>query len=97
MTTSNVNVSPVIDLKRCNAFGISNRLNNPLVSSTNTFTGDGSTAGFTLSSTLQVFIYYQLKNLVKNYHLLMILRFQVIYYDFDNCSPAGAKIVAKTN
>ena len=51
MTTSNANVSPVIDLKRCNAFAITNRLNNPLVSSTDTFTGDGSTAGFTLSST----------------------------------------------
>ena len=51
MTTSNANVSPVIDLKRCNAFAITNRLNNPLVSSTDTFTGDGSTTGFTLSST----------------------------------------------
>ena len=51
LTTSNPNVSPVIDLKRCNAFAITNRLNNPLVSSTDTFTGDGSTAGFTLSST----------------------------------------------
>tara|TARA_E500000331_G_scaffold115717_2_gene112906 strand:- start:4287 stop:5609 length:1323 start_codon:yes stop_codon:yes gene_type:complete len=51
LSTSNSNVSPVIDLKRCNVFAITNRLNNPLVSSTNTFTGDGSTAGFTLSST----------------------------------------------
>ena len=32
-------------------FAISNRLNNPTVSSTNTFTGDGSTTAFTLSGT----------------------------------------------
>ena len=44
-------LSPVIDLKRINAFAISNRLNNPTVSSTDTFTGDGSTAAFTLSGT----------------------------------------------
>ena len=51
ITTSNPNLSPVIDLKRCNAFAIANRLNNPIVSSTDTFTGDGSTTGFILSST----------------------------------------------
>ena len=49
LSTSNANVSPVIDLKRVNAFAITNRLNNPIVSSTDTFTGDGSTTGFTLS------------------------------------------------
>ena len=49
MSTSNANVSPVIDLKRVNAICVSNRLNNPTVSSTDTFTGDGSTTGFTLS------------------------------------------------
>jgi hypothetical protein len=51
ITSSNANLSPVIDLKRVNAFAISNRLNNPTVSSTNTFTGDGSTVAFTLSGT----------------------------------------------
>ena len=51
LSTSNANVSPVIDLKRCNAFAITNRLNNPVVNSTDTFTGDGSTTGFTLSAT----------------------------------------------
>ncbi len=50
-SSSNANLSPVIDLKRVNAFAISNRLNNPTVSSTDTFIGDGSTAGFTLSAT----------------------------------------------
>ena len=51
LITTKANVSPVIDLKRVNAFAIQNRLNNPSVSSTNTFTGDGSTTGFTLSGT----------------------------------------------
>ena len=51
MTSTTANLSPVIDLKRTNAFAINNRLNNPTVSSTNTFTGDGSTTTFTLSGT----------------------------------------------
>ena len=50
-SSTNANLSPVIDLKRVNVFAISNRLNNPTVSSTNTFTGDGSTTTFTLSGT----------------------------------------------
>ena len=49
MSTTKANVSPVIDLKRINAFVISNRLNNPTVSSTDTFNGDGSTTVFTLT------------------------------------------------
>src|SRR6056300_328544 len=51
MSSTNANLSPVIDTKRINAFAISNRLNNPTVSSTDTFTGDGSTVAFTLSGT----------------------------------------------
>ena len=51
ISSSNANLSPVIDLKRVNAFAISNRLNQPSVSSTDTFTGDGSTTTFTLSAT----------------------------------------------
>ena len=50
-SSTNTKLSPVIDLKRVDAFAISNRLNNPTVSATNTFTGDGSTTAFTLSST----------------------------------------------
>ena len=50
ISASNANVSPVIDLKRVNAFAISNRLNQPQVSTTDTFTGDGSTVAFTMSS-----------------------------------------------
>ena len=51
ISSTNARLSPVIDLKRVNAFAITSRLNNPLVSSTSTFTGDGSTTAFTLSST----------------------------------------------
>ena len=51
MSSTNANLSPVIDLKRTNVFVINNRLNNPTVSSTDRFTGDGSTTAFTLSST----------------------------------------------
>ena len=50
IASSNANLSPVIDLKRVNAFAISNRLNQPALTSTDTFTGDGSTAAFTLTS-----------------------------------------------
>ena len=38
-------------MKRTNAFAINNRLNNPTVSSTDSFTGDGSDTTFTLSGT----------------------------------------------
>ena len=51
LSSTNTKLSPVVDLKRVNAFAISNRLNNPTVLSTNTFTGDGSTTQFTLSGT----------------------------------------------
>ena len=51
LSSTNANVSPFIDIKRINAFTINNRLNNPTVSSTDRFTGDGSTTTFTLSST----------------------------------------------
>ena len=49
MSSSNANLSPIVDLKRINSFAISNRLNNPTVSSTDILTGDGSTTAFTLS------------------------------------------------
>jgi hypothetical protein len=51
ISSSNANVSPVIDLQRVNAFAIANRINQPAVSTTDTFTGDGSTVAFTMSST----------------------------------------------
>jgi hypothetical protein len=49
--STNANLSPVIDVQRLHAFCISNRLNQPAVSSTSTFTGDGSTTAFTLGVT----------------------------------------------
>ena len=51
MFSENANISPVIDVQRLHAFCISNRLNKPAVSSTSTFTGDGSTTAFTLGTT----------------------------------------------
>ena len=51
MASTSDKVSPVIDVKRLTAFTIQNRVANPSVSSTSTFTGDGSTTAFTLSST----------------------------------------------
>ena len=51
MVTTSDNMSPVIDTKRLTAFAIQNRVSNPSVSSTSTFTGDGSTTAFTLSAT----------------------------------------------
>jgi hypothetical protein len=50
ISSTNANVSPIIDLKRVNAFAISNRLNQPIVSNTDTFTGDGSTVDFTMAA-----------------------------------------------
>ena len=51
MISDNENLSPVIDVQRLNAFCISNRLNQPSVSSTDTFTGDGTETVFTLGAT----------------------------------------------
>ena len=51
MISDNENLSPVIDTQRLNAFCITNRLNQPYVSSTSTFTGDGALVDFTLGAT----------------------------------------------
>ena len=51
ISSTNARLSPVIDLKELTLLLLQVRLNNPLVSSTSTFTGDGSTTAFTLSST----------------------------------------------
>jgi len=95
ISTSNKNVSPIIDVKRINAFAISNRLNNPTISSTNTFTGDGSTTAFTLSGT------------PTSVHLLSVkkngLRLQPVddftvagtTLTFTSTPVSGSKIVAK--
>ena len=46
------NLSFLIDIKRLTTFIIQNRVSNPTVSNTSTFTGDGSTTSFTLGATL---------------------------------------------
>ena len=78
--TSNKNVSPVIDVKRINAFAISNRLNNPIISTTNTFTGDGSTASFTLSGT------------PTSVHLLSVKKNGLRLQPIDNFTVAGTTL-----
>ena len=95
MSTQNANVSPVIDLKRCNAFAISNRLNQPTVTSTDTFTGDGSTATFTLSSTPASVHLLAVKKSGKK--LAPVDDFQVSgsTLTLTTAPAAGAKIVAK--
>ena len=95
MTTSNANVSPVIDLKRCNAFAITNRLNNPLVSSTNTFTGDGSTAGFTLSSTPSDVHLLSVKKSGKRLAPVDDFTISGSQLNLTTAPAAGANIVAK--
>jgi hypothetical protein len=80
ISTANANLSPVIDVKRLNAFAISNRLNNPLVSSTDLFTGDGSTASFTLSGT------------ITSVHLLAVKKNGKKLQPVDNFTVAGTTI-----
>ncbi len=80
ISTSNKNVSPVIDVKRINAFAISNRLNNPIISTTNTFTGDGSTASFTLSGT------------PTSVHLLSVKKNGLRLQPIDNFTVAGTTL-----
>ena len=95
ISSSNANLSPVIDLKRLNAFAISNRLNNPLVSTTDTFTGDGSTTAFTLSSSpTSVHLLAVKKNGEK---LQPVDDFTVsgTTLTFTSAPASGAKIVAK--
>ena len=73
-------------MKRTNAFAINNRLNNPTVSSTDTFTGDGSDTTFTLSGTpASVHLLSVKKNGLK---LQPVDDFTVIWYNFnyDKCA-----------
>ena len=97
LSSSNVNVSPVIDLKRVNAFGISNRLNKPEVSSTNTFTGDGSTAGFSLSSTPSSVHLLSVKKSGKKLSPVVDFTLAGSTMTLTTAPAAGAKIVAKVS
>ena len=95
INSSNANLSPVIDLQRVNAFAISNRLNQPAVTSTDTLTGDGSTQAFTLTSSpssvhlLSVKISGQRKKPVDDFTV------SGNTLTFGVAPASGAKIVAK--
>ena len=95
ITTSNPNLSPVIDLKRCNAFAIANRLNNPIVSSTDTFTGDGSTTGFILSSTPSDVHLLSVKKSGKKLSPVDDFTVSGAQLNLTNAPASGANITAK--
>src|SRR5210317_784743 len=95
MSSTNTKLSPVIDLKRVNAFAISNRLNNPTVSFTDTFTGDGSTTDFTLSGTPSSVHLLSIKKDGKK--LQPVDDFTISGSDLilDSAPASGSKVVAK--
>jgi len=95
MSSTNTKLSPVIDLKRVNAFAISNRLNNPTVSFTDTFTGDGSTTDFTLSGTPSSVHLLSVKKDGKK--LQPVDDFTISGSDLilDSAPASGSKVIAK--
>ena len=84
MSTSNANLSPVIDTQRFTAFTISNRVNNPSVSNTDTFTGDGSTTGFSLSATPD------------NAHIMQVKKNGEILQPIDDYTVSGTTLTLGT-
>ena len=95
ISSSNANLSPVIDLKRVNAFAISNRLNNPTVSSTDTFTGDGSTTAFTLSGTPSSVHLLAVKKDGKKLQPVDDFTVAGTTLTLDNAPAIGSKVVVK--
>ena len=95
ISSSNANVSPVIDLQRINAFAISNRLNNPTVSSTDTFTGDGSTTTFTLSTSPASVHLLSVKKSGKRLSPVDDFTVSSSTLTLTTAPAAGARIVAK--
>ncbi len=96
MSSTNANLSPVIDLKRVNAFAISNRLNNPTVSFTDTFTGDGSTTDFILSGTpTSVHLLSVKKDGKKLQPVDDFTMFASTTIRFDTAPAAGSKVIVK--
>ena len=95
ISSSNANLSPVIDLKRVNAFAISNRLNNPTVSSTDTFTGDGSTVAFTLSGTPSSVHLLAVKKDGKKLQPVDDFTVSGTTLTLDSAPASGSKVVAK--
>ena len=95
MSSTNSNLSPVIDLKRVNAFAISNRLNNPTVSSTDTFTGDGSTTAFTLSGSPSSVHLLAIKKDGKKLQPIDDFTVSGTTLTMDSAPASGSKVVAK--
>src|SRR6056300_1545688 len=95
MSSTNTKLSPVIDLKRVNAFAVSNRLNNPTVSFTDTFTGDGSTTDFTLSGSPSSVHLLSIKKDGKK--LQPVDDFTISGSDLilDSAPASGSKVIAK--
>ncbi|MDA9881785.1 DUF4815 domain-containing protein [Crocinitomicaceae bacterium] len=95
MSSTNANLSPVIDLKRVNAFAISNRLNNPTVSFTDTFTGDGSTTDFTLSGTPTSVHLLSVKKDGKKLQPVDDFTVSGTTLTLDTAPASGSKVIAK--
>jgi len=95
MSSTNANLSPVIDLKRINAFAISNRLNNPTVSFTDTFTGDGSTTDFTLSGTPSSVHLLSIKKDGKKLQPVDDFTVSGTTLTLDSAPASGSKVIAK--
>src|SRR6056300_1454143 len=95
MSSTNANLSPVIDTKRINAFAISNRLNNPTVSFTDTFTGDGSTTDFTLSGTPSSVHLLAIKKDGKKLQPVDDFTVSGTTLTMDSAPASGSKVIAK--
>jgi len=95
MSSTNANLSPVIDLQRVNAFAISNRLNNPAVSFTDTFTGDGSTTAFTLSGTPTSVHLLSIKKDGKKLQPVDDFTVSGTTLTLDTAPASGSKVIAK--
>jgi hypothetical protein len=94
-SSTNAKLSPVIDLQRINAFAISNRLNNPTVSSTDTFTGDGSTVAFTLSGTPASVHLLSIKKDGKKLQPVDDFTVSGTTLTLDSAPASGSKVIAK--
>src|SRR6056300_1450776 len=95
MSSTNANLSPVIDTKRINAFAISNRLNNPTVSFTDTFTGDGSTVAFTLSGSPSSVHLLSIKKDGKKLQPVDDFTVSGTTLTMDSAPASGSKVIAK--
>ena len=95
ISSSNAKLSPMIDLKRVNAFAISSRVNNPTVSSTDNFDGDGSTTAFTLSGTPSSVHLVSVKKDGKKLQPIDDFTVSSSTLTFTSAPASGTKLVAK--